>query len=149
MDEDTLSPLVLHHLTTVLELAVAAVNLVEVPEADTLTQLRTITAIQQDLEVGTVMLLLQAGVSWETMAAYSGPVTRQSLHRRISRKVAKRTKLASQKTDRPKLQTNWSIQLQSLILKVQELRAEEPHRLSGKVARSLLAQNATRTNHRQ
>jgi len=141
MDEDALSPLVLHHLTNVLQLAVAAVNLVETPEADTLTQLRQITTIQEELEVGTVMLLLQAGVPWATMAAYSGPVTRQSLHRRMSRKVAARIKVPPQKTDRPGLQTEWSRLLQSLTAKIQELRAVEPNRLSSRVARSLLAQD--------
>jgi len=144
MDEDTLSPLVLRHLTTVLELATAAVNLIEVPEVDTLSQLRHITTIQEDLEVGTVMLLLQAGVPWEMMAAYSGPVTRQSLHRRLSRKVAARIAVPPKRTDRPGLQTEWARLLQSLAAKVQELHAVEANRLSVGIARSLLTQNGPR-----
>jgi hypothetical protein len=138
VNEDTLSGLVLNHLVTALQLVNAAAELTEVPEPDTLGQLHEITNQCQQLEVGAVMLLLQSGVSWATMAQYSGGVTRQSLHYRLSRKVDERL-VQPKETDGPGLQTQWRRQVQLLVNYARTLSAADPNELSHRIARSLLA----------
>jgi hypothetical protein len=121
-----------------------------VPEAATLSQLKDIDTMRERLEVGAVMLLQQAGVSWETMAAYSGPVTRQSLHRRMNRKVAERISSKAQeraaskleKRDGPDLQTDWVRLVEYLRIRITTLEMDRPERISGRIARSLRARAA-------
>jgi hypothetical protein len=85
VDDETHEALVAGHLLDALRLVLAALDLVDVPRETTLDQLRALEEARQALEASTVMLLLQAGVTWEAMARQLG-VTRQSLHRRLSRK---------------------------------------------------------------
>jgi hypothetical protein len=138
VNEDALSALVLNHLVTALQLVNAAAALVEVPEPDTLGQLQEITNQCQQLEVGTVMLLLQSGVTWTTMAGYSGGVTRQSLHYRLNRKVDELL-LPPEKASGPGLQTQWRRQVQLLVNHTRTLSAADPNELSHQIARSLKA----------
>jgi hypothetical protein len=86
VDDETHAALVAGHLVDALQLAIAALTLVDVPQETTLDQLQALEAALQALETSTVMLLLQGGVTWESMAKQLG-VTRQSLHRRLSRRT--------------------------------------------------------------
>jgi hypothetical protein len=85
MDEDGLSALVLAHFAEALRLAMGALDLLGVSQDRTLHQLQDLETARQSLEVSTTALLQASGVSWEAMATDLG-VTRQSLHRRLSRK---------------------------------------------------------------
>src|SRR5438045_5678264 len=87
MDEDALRVVVLAYLVQVLQLASGALSLIDVPEDITLRQLQVLETMVHDLEVGTAALLQMRGVSWGAMARQQG-VTRQSLHRRLSRRLA-------------------------------------------------------------
>jgi transposase-like protein len=85
MDDNTFSALVVAHLVEALRLAVGALNLVDVPREATLEQIQALETARQDLEASAVTLLIQSGVTWEALARQLG-VTRQSLHRRLSRR---------------------------------------------------------------
>jgi hypothetical protein len=85
MDDETRAALVAGHLVDALQLAITALSLVDVPQDRTLEELQALDAARQALEASSVSLLLQAGVTWASMASQLH-VTRQSLHRRLSRK---------------------------------------------------------------
>jgi hypothetical protein len=142
MDEDTLSVLVLDHLVEALHLAVGALDLVNVPQEVTLADLEELGARRQDLEISTVMLLRQAGVSWEAMADQLG-VTRQSLNRRLSQKsTARQGRVVI--TDGYGLRAEWSQLLRKLQQKVQGLIDTGAAGTSRQVAQELLAKHPTR-----
>jgi hypothetical protein len=138
MDEDALSSLVLDHLVKALQLAVATLDLVDAPEPVTLSQLRDIETMCDYLEVGTVMLLQQAGVSWETMARHAGGITRQSLHRRMNRKISERVLFKMENRTKRGLQAEWGRLVELLADRVQELSDAGPERMSVQVSRSIL-----------
>ena len=140
-EEEKLSALVLDHLVEVLRLTQAAVSLADLPEAAMLDQLEEIMTIWQRLEVSTVLLLTQAGLSWEAMAARSG-VRRQSLHRRLSRKIKSRADAAAsiRKTEGRGLQTEWRNLIELLNDKMRELMETDPTSYSAEIAQALLSQ---------
>ena len=138
MDEDALSSLVLDHLVKGLQLAIAALDLVDAPNPATLSQLKDIETMCDYLEVGTVMLLQQAGVSWETMARYAGGITRQSLHRRMNRKISERVLFKMENRTKRGLQMEWTRLVELLADRVQELSDAGQERMSAQVSRSIL-----------
>jgi hypothetical protein len=134
MDEDTLAALVLAHLVEVLRLAVSTVKLVELPDQTALARLSDLGGAQEDLEVSTVMLLHRSGVSWEVMASQLG-VTRQSLHRRMSRRVVRREGKALNVGG---LEDEWRRLLTSLGEELEEMGKMRPRRMASRRARRLL-----------
>jgi hypothetical protein len=83
--------LVLEHKITVLQVAVRALQHEEVAAEQDLAELGALSDAQQELECSTIACLQSLGVSWDRMAG-STHVTRQSLHRRMSRRVDKWTR---------------------------------------------------------
>lgn len=142
MDEDTLSASVLDYLVDVLTLAARVLELVDVPEETTLRQIQELVARCGDLEASAVPLILAAGVSWEMMATDLG-VTRQSLHRRLSKKSVGRTERAH--VSGPGLPTQWTVQVGLLGERARSLARSDPERTSGEMARKLLTRAAARS----
>jgi hypothetical protein len=134
MDEDTLAALVLAHLVEVLRLAVSTAKLVELPDQAALGRVSALGDAQEALEVSTVMLLLRSGVSWEAMASQLG-VRRQSLHRRMSRKVVKREDKALNVGG---LEAEWRHLLTSLGEELEEMGKMRPRRMASRRAHRLL-----------
>jgi hypothetical protein len=69
MDDETRAALVAGHLVDALQLAITALSLVDVPQDRTLEELQALDAARQALEASSVSLLLQAGVTWASMAS--------------------------------------------------------------------------------
>jgi hypothetical protein len=135
MDEDAVTALVYAHLMETLRLAVNAATLVELPTVITLRRLRELQQVVEDLEVSTVMLLNRTGVSWERMATELG-VTRQSLNRRLSRKVVQ---LEGSPHNLNGLEAAWRGLLPSLRAGVDEVLGLEPHQIARGRARRMLS----------
>lgn len=135
MDTETHAALVAGYLTDALNLAVTALSLVDVPQETTLQQLRALEDARQALEASSVILLLQAGATWESMARQLG-VTRQSLHRRLSRRSSD---LQAKARDMNRLEKEWKRALSFLEQEFEEVRSLRP-RLTG----SLAARNVLR-----
>jgi hypothetical protein len=134
MDTARLSSLVLEHLDMALLLAVEALDLVDVPEDITLTALQVLEEHRQRLEVSTVALLLEGGMSWQAMADELG-VARQSLHRRLSRKTLDLTRREQgQGTD---LEYEWRRLLARLSGQIGELGNTSPGDVTRRVTQTL------------
>lgn len=142
MDRDALSALALAHLVNSLLLALGALDVADVPHEDTLRQLQTLEDVRAGLEASTVTLLKQAGVSWEAMAEQLG-VTRQSLHRRLSRKSLHLQGVPQRITGRG-LMTEWDSLIVLLGERVEELKRSGPTQTSMRVADELLARRTRR-----
>ena len=129
MDGTARASLVADHLVNALRLAIAALNLVDTPHERTLEQLEALEAARRTLEASTVTLLLEDGVTWQSMARQLG-VTRQSLHRRLSRKS---TDLRAKPSNIGQLEREWNRlllfleqeykEVSSLILRLESSRA--------------------------
>lgn len=135
MDEDTMTSLVYSHLLETLQLALAAVILVDLPAASTLKKLMELQQTLEDLEVSTAMLLNRAGVSWDQMATTLG-VRRQSLNRRLSRRV---TRLEGEPQNLPSLEADWPVLLSRLSEEVEEIAKMKPRQIAHTRARRMLS----------
>jgi len=135
MDERTLQVIVLRYLTTVLQLALAALDLVDAPEDTTLRHLQALEDMRQELELGTVALLQVSGVTWEAMATQVG-VARQSLHRRVAKRAMNYLYLPKRLGN---LKVEWQIALDGLQGTIQELACAGADGKSLELTRILLA----------
>jgi hypothetical protein len=135
MDEEAVSALVYAHLLETLQLAVNALGLVELPTESSLRRLRELQQAVEDLEVSTVMLLNRTGVSWQDMATTLG-VTRQSLNRRLSRKVVRHE---SSPQNLIGLEAAWHGLLPRLSDGVGEILELEPRQIARLRARRMLS----------
>jgi hypothetical protein len=109
--------LVLEHKITVLQIAVRALQHDEVAVEQDLAELGALFDALQELECSTIACLQSSGVSWDRMAGVTH-VTRQSLHRRMSRRVDKWTR------DRTGLKRSPERELQRLTDQLVKLTAD-------------------------
>lgn len=75
------------HVAVACDLALRALELTGYLDLDAATSLQQMKLLLAGLEVTTTQLLLQEEHSWNDVAAELGGVTRQSLHRRLSRRI--------------------------------------------------------------
>lgn len=141
MDEEARAALVAEHLVDALRLAITALSLVDVPQETTLAQLQALEAAREGLEASTVTLLLQAGVTWESMANQLG-VTRQSLHRRLSRRS---TDLQAKPRKIGQLEDEW----RKTLLPLLDQEFKEVSSLRPRLTGSLTARNALGKEYRR
>lgn len=134
MDEDTLSALLLAHLVETLQLAISALALVDVPQKITLEQLQALESAHQSLEASTVMLLQRSGATWEEMAKQLG-VTRQSLHRRLSRRSVDLERRAQ---DISSLEQQWKQRVKLLGQEFEEVSGMKPRWAARREAHRIL-----------
>jgi len=135
MDEDALAALVFSHLLEALQLTVSTVQLVDLPTQSTLQRLAELQQALGDLEVSTVMLLNHMGVTWEEMATVLG-VKRQSLNRRLSRKVVQRE--GGQRHVNG-LEKEWRTWLSRLSDEIEEMGKMKPRQIAHGRARRILS----------
>lgn len=135
MDEDALTALVFSHLLDALQVAVSTVQLVDLPTQSTLQRLVELQQALGDLEVSTAMLLNRMGVTWEEMAAVLG-VKRQSLNRRLSRKVVQRE---GTQRNIGALEREWLTWLRRLSDEVEETERMKPRQIAHRRARRILS----------
>jgi hypothetical protein len=135
MNEDTLAALVFSHLLEALRLTVSTVQLVDLPSQSTLQRLAELQQALGDLEVSTVMLLNHMGVTWEEMATVLG-VKRQSLNRRLSRKVVQRE---GGQRDINGLEKEWRAWLSRLSDEIDAMETMKPRQIAHGRARRILS----------
>lgn len=135
MDEETLSALALAQLVELLRLALTALELVNTAEPTTLSRVSGLHDQCSELESRTVALLRHADVRWEVLAAELG-VKRQSLHRRLSRKILKYM-VSPEVTEGPGLAAEWDRLVTQLAATVESVSLTGPRRTSRRVARTL------------
>jgi hypothetical protein len=138
MDEDTLTALMVSHLLNALQLAVGAATLVDLPQQSTLERLTRLKEAIADLEISTVMLLNRTGVTWEQMADTLG-VKRQSLNRRLTRKVIQRE---GTRLDISRLETEWQTWFTRLRDEVEETGNMKPRQIARRRAHRIVSHDA-------
>jgi hypothetical protein len=143
VDEDTLTALVYTHLLETLSVALNAMAMIEPPTENTLRELIELRQKIEEVEVSTAMLLNRSGVSWERMATILG-VKRQSLNRRLSRKVVN-----FEGTPRivGRIEKDWAAYLAGLQGEVESLMRSKPRETARTHARQILTdqRNASRS----
>jgi hypothetical protein len=135
MDEDDLAALVFSHLLEALQVAVSTVQLVDLPTQSTLRRLVELQQALGDLEVSTVMLLNRMGVTWEEMATVLG-VRRQSLNRRLSRRVVQHEGVELSISG---LEKEWLTWLKRLGEEIEETENMKPRQIAHRRARRILS----------
>jgi hypothetical protein len=135
VDEDALAALIYSHLLETLQLALRATVMIEPPTENTLRELRELQQAVEDVEVSTAMLLNRSGVSWEQMAMILG-VKRQSLNRRLSRKVVQ---LEGSRPTISSLERDWAAALSGLKNEVESLTKSKSRQTAYIRAREILA----------
>jgi hypothetical protein len=134
-DDEILSALALAQLVELLRLGLSALQIVDGAEPTSLSDVRGLQDQCTELEIRTVALLREAGVPWEALAAELG-VARQSLHRRLNRKI-KKYKASPVVTEGRGLVSEWERLTSSLSTTLEALRSVGPRRISARAARTL------------